>query len=205
MRHKTSIEIYAYWDRIRGSQAAPARSDIEPADIRTILPDLFILEKLEDSGFVFRLAGTRICALFGQELRATSFAELWNEKDYERISNTALEVVTHAMPSVLSATALIDGNRRIELEVVILPITAAGGEIDRMIGSLSILDQSVNLLDGQISELNLNGVRVLNVDGYVNIARSRPEIPVRQPDYNSVGHFFHRVMHLRVFEGGKQN
>ncbi|URK87942.1 PAS domain-containing protein [Rhizobium sp. RCAM05350] len=66
MRSKTAIEIYAYWDELRGHREVPSRSQIEPAHIRNILADLFILEKTPRGDIRFRLAGTRICALFAR-------------------------------------------------------------------------------------------------------------------------------------------
>ena len=69
MRSKTTIEIYAYWDELRGHRDVPTRSQIEPAHIRNILADLFILEKTPHGDIRFRLAGTRVCALFARELR----------------------------------------------------------------------------------------------------------------------------------------
>ena len=69
MRSKTTREIYAYWNALRGQRDVPARSQIEPARIRHILPDLFILERTQRGDIRFRLAGTRICGLFARELR----------------------------------------------------------------------------------------------------------------------------------------
>ncbi|TXM87718.1 PAS domain-containing protein, partial [Methylobacterium sp. WL122] len=71
MKHPTSRMLYSYWDRLRGQRCAPERSEIEPGAIRHLLADSLILElDMPHRTATLRLAGTRVCALFGRELRA---------------------------------------------------------------------------------------------------------------------------------------
>jgi hypothetical protein len=62
MKLDGSIALFQYWDRLRAGRLAPKRTEIEPADIKTLLADTFILEKDARGEAVFRLAGTRLCA-----------------------------------------------------------------------------------------------------------------------------------------------
>jgi hypothetical protein len=66
MKHAASRELYAYWQEKRGTRPAPERTEIEPGAIRGVLADAFILALDRGSGHPIRLAGTRLCALFGQ-------------------------------------------------------------------------------------------------------------------------------------------
>jgi hypothetical protein len=34
MKHPSSREFFAYWDKMRGTASAPDRSDIEPSAVR---------------------------------------------------------------------------------------------------------------------------------------------------------------------------
>lgn len=77
MKHAGSRELYAYWDEKRGKRAAPERAEIEPGAIRNVLSDAFILALDGGAGHPFRLAGTRVCALFGRELKSEPFIGLW--------------------------------------------------------------------------------------------------------------------------------
>src|SRR5579863_8728603 len=77
MKHAASRELYAYWQERRGEHSAPQRAEIEPGAIRQVLSDTFILALDGGAGHPFRLAGTRICALFGRELKGGSFIGLW--------------------------------------------------------------------------------------------------------------------------------
>ncbi|MBU2194045.1 MAG: PAS domain-containing protein, partial [Alphaproteobacteria bacterium] len=53
---KGSVELFRYWNRLRNGRPAPTRTEIEPADIKTLLADTFILEKDTRGEAVFRLA-----------------------------------------------------------------------------------------------------------------------------------------------------
>src|SRR5881628_908201 len=65
VKHASSRLLYGYWNALRGSRAAPDRGDIEPGGMRRALGDSFILAFDAADDHLFRLAGTRICGLFG--------------------------------------------------------------------------------------------------------------------------------------------
>ncbi len=62
--------------RLLGRQArrrarAPDRSEIEPGAVRELLGDIFVLSYDNAAGYPFRVAGTRVCALLGRDLKDT--------------------------------------------------------------------------------------------------------------------------------------
>ena len=61
MKQSTIQVLFGYWNEVRGERLAPRRFEIEPARIATILPETFILERLDSETFPYRLAGTKIC------------------------------------------------------------------------------------------------------------------------------------------------
>src|SRR5271165_5637188 len=94
MKHAASRELYAYWDERRGKRPAPERAEIEPGAIRQVLSDAFILALDSRAGHPFRLAGTRVCALFGRELKGQSFIGLWAAASQPAISDL-LNILDH--------------------------------------------------------------------------------------------------------------
>jgi hypothetical protein len=78
MKHPSNRELFDYWNERRGERLAPERADIEPAAIRHVLGDTFVIEMSGSDSHQFRIAGTRLCALFGRELKAESFLKLWS-------------------------------------------------------------------------------------------------------------------------------
>src|SRR5258708_37670535 len=77
MKHPSSREFFAYWDEKRGAARAPDRSEIEPGAGRELLGDIFVLSYDATSGHPFRVAGTRVCALAGRDLKDRSFSALF--------------------------------------------------------------------------------------------------------------------------------
>jgi hypothetical protein len=87
MKHGSSHLLYAHWKEKRGQNIAPERSDIDPGSIRQALGDCFILAFDAASGHPFCLAGTRLCELFGRELRDEPFVDLWVSEDRANVES----------------------------------------------------------------------------------------------------------------------
>src|SRR4029079_18328806 len=79
MKPPSNRELFDYWNERRGLRPAPTRADIEPSGIRNILGDTFVIETSHSQNHRFRIAGTRLCALFVRELKAESFVMLWQQ------------------------------------------------------------------------------------------------------------------------------
>ena len=73
MKQKTQDILYSYWNEVRAGRLAPQRLDIEPSRIAAILSETFMLERVDARTYRYRLAGTRLCGLFGSELRGQNF------------------------------------------------------------------------------------------------------------------------------------
>lgn len=212
MRSKAAIEIYAYWDELRGHREVPARSQIEPAHIRNILADLFILEKTPRGDIRFRLAGTRICALFARELRGSTFDALWLAEQTGRLAGIADDVMTQKAPVVLTASSLANSADSVPTEIILLPLRSPDGRVDRIIGALAPLSRPPWLEATPVNYLDLGGLRVLDIEK-TNLflqswpEKSRPErpLPASAPADHGIAGAIRRVLHLRVFEGGRQD
>lgn len=209
MRSKTTIEIYAYWDELRGHRDVPARGQIEPAHIRHILPDLFILEKTPRGEIRFRLAGTRICALFARELRGSRFDALWLGEQTARLERIAADVMAQKAPVVLTAAAIAGTADHLPTELVLLPLKSPDGSVDRLIGALVPLVRPHWLGATPVNFLDLGEIRVLDIEKTSLFLQSRPAIsrpanphPVAD---NGIAGAIRRVLHLRVFEGGRRD
>lgn len=163
MQHRSSIEIWQYWERIRGANAAPVRRDVDPCAIGSILPDLFILEMGKDGRPLFRLAGTRICNGFGRELRGTRFADLWVPPQRDSIQMDISDVMSDEAPMVAQVTATSLGGQSMVMEMAVLPMRSNGTGSDRAIGALSV-DHRVQWY-GNDPLVELAGARFYRISG----------------------------------------
>jgi hypothetical protein len=139
MKHRTSRALFAYWDSVRAQQIAPQRFEIDPSRISAILPYTFILERIDSETLRYRLAGTRMCEIFGRELRGTNFLDGWSVKD--RMSLQRQVSVLGSQGAVLNLYVKLGTfeNETVECEVILLPLMHATRTISRVLGALSPL------------------------------------------------------------------
>ena len=70
-------QLRDYWESKRRGRAVPARSDIDPAEIKPLLPYLLIADiSTEPLRIRFRLAGTKVCETFGFNLAGRYLEDL---------------------------------------------------------------------------------------------------------------------------------
>jgi hypothetical protein len=162
MKQASSRELFGYWAARRGKRAAPERGEIEPSAIRRALGDVFILEFDRRAGHPFRLAGTRVCALFGRELRNEAFLNLWDEETRAQVAQL-LDVVTDEVNGVVaSVKGRTAENWPQDLELVLLPLSQRGDTHARMIGALTPFDTPFWLGVSRLGALTLGNVRHLD-------------------------------------------
>lgn len=161
MRQTTSIDIFTYWEQIRGNADAPLRSLIQPSAVSHILPELFILENTVDDNPRFRLAGTAICNLMGREIRGENFAALWAGSQQEDPVRIAAGVMTHVVPALITATGYCISGRSATFEMVLMPLRTAADTCDRLLGSLTPTAPSAWLGNERLEFLALDRSRLL--------------------------------------------
>jgi hypothetical protein len=124
MKHPSSREFYAYWDEKRGSARAPDRSEIEPGAVRELLGDIFVLSCDSAAGYPFRVAGTRVCAMLGCDLKDRSFSALFAADGRREIEDIITVVSEELLAAVAGITAISEDGRLAHLELLLLPFNA---------------------------------------------------------------------------------
>ena len=139
MKTAPTRKLFSYWNARRGTRLAPERGDIEPGAIREVLGDSFILTFDPTGDHPFRLAGTRVCALFERELKGTPFVQLWDLAGRVRIRELAATVAGEANPVVAGVVARTAQGSRADLELLLLPLYHRGRMRVRLLGVLAPL------------------------------------------------------------------
>ena len=128
--------LYSYWNEVRAGRLAPQRLEIEPSRIAGILSETFMLERIDAGTYQFRLAGTRLCEMFGSELRGKNFLDGWSEQDRHVLERDLATIGEQGAVAVLTIEGVVDTRHRVELEANLLPLLHAG-KITRIIGAMS--------------------------------------------------------------------
>lgn len=141
MKHPSNRELFEYWNERRGTRPAPERADIEPGAIRHVLGDTFVIEVNRNDNHLFRLAGTRLCALFGRELKAESFTRLWQRSGQNAIRELIAVVMDEKVGVVASVTGATSDDllAPVQLEMLMLPLVSQSQAEARVLGALAPL------------------------------------------------------------------
>ena len=141
MKHPSNRDLFTYWNERRGTRLAPERTDIEPSAIRQVLGDTFVLAADAVANHPFRLAGTRLCALFGRELKGESFVGLWQRGGQTGIRELIAVVMEEKVGVVASAAGATgdDAVLAVNLELLLLPLAHQSRADARVLGSLAPL------------------------------------------------------------------
>jgi hypothetical protein len=132
MRH-----LHAYWDRVRGERAAPARAEIDPSAIRQVLADTFLLGRDAGGRPIFRLAGTRVCALICRDLKGERFDGLFEKGSRGAMNDLFRTVAGQSVIVVADLSGRLAGGPPVSLEMLMLPLRHVGAADNRVLGALT--------------------------------------------------------------------
>lgn len=188
MKNTATRDLYGYWDQLRGQRLAPERVDIDPAAIRRVLGDTFIVEIDKNRSFPFRLAGTRMCALLGQELRGASLLDRW--ADQAALAELVMAVSFDLTARVITLSGSTLQGHHLDLELLLLPLHHRGKANSRILGSLTPGETPYWIGLHPISRFDIVAVE---------------EIPAtsRVPRRSALPSGARRYGHLTLVEGGK--
>jgi hypothetical protein len=204
MKPRSLQTLYTYWNELRAGRIAPRRLEIEPARITAILAETFMLERADAKSFPYRLAGSRLCDLFGMELRGSDFLDEWSQEDRIAVADLLASVCMQGGVAVLTIEAGAEARQRLELEVLLLPLLHSDNTVGRVIGAMSTTWQPHWLTTQRLSHRRLVKHELIWPDG-------RPHAFIARSGHQAPFHHAHRDMRVvtsehrqfRVFDGGR--
>lgn len=200
MKLKTTQILYAYWNEVRAGRLAPARLDIEPSRIGSILAETFMLENT--ARYPFRLAGTRLCELFGSELRGSNFLDGWASPDRSILADHLAATCEQGAVTLLTLEAG-DGARRVQIEAILLPLVHPEGTIGRLLGAMSPTTAPHWLGHEKLTQKSLINHELVWPDGRPHALISRPGRSAPFAPRSNERTRTDRWRNFRVLEGGR--
>lgn len=151
--------LLGYWRSLSPRGEAPRRQDIDLRAIKRHLPDLFIAERAAAGGFSFRLAGTRMCASFGRELRNDEFTRLFPAAQQTRLTAAMTQALASGSALAVSGMARTRGGDERKFEILIQPLADEPGRSRRVAGAyFSDVPQSFPLASDAIVSLSVSAI-----------------------------------------------
>jgi hypothetical protein len=122
-----------YWRKQKGERELPARADIDPLDLATVLPRVMMAEVSYDPlVFRYRVAGTGIFTLHGQELTGKLAHELTPPAYGALIQQHYGEAIARRAPILHVIHLQIDFTETFYARII-LPLSGDGQRIDRLL------------------------------------------------------------------------
>src|SRR5689334_23247880 len=133
-------ELFTYWTSLKGGARLPGRCDLDPADIKRLLPTLSLIDVLADTpkrGLVdyrIRLAGTGLYGVYGREITGRRLAEVYSAQaaDYWRVELG--KVVAERRPAVGVHNLAWRGAGHLSILWLRLPLASDGERVDMILG-----------------------------------------------------------------------
>jgi hypothetical protein len=131
-RYPDIDRVVAYWRAKKGERAFPARADIDPLEFARALPRVMMAEVSYDPlEFRYRVAGTGLFAMHGQELTGKLARELDPPEFGALIHRHYAEVIERRAP-ILHLIELTVNYLKTSYARIILPLSGDGTVIDRL-------------------------------------------------------------------------
>jgi hypothetical protein len=197
MRHPSVRELYEHWNALRGARAAPDRAEIEPGAIRRVLADTFVLAFDARVGHPFRIAGTRVCAAFGRELKGMPFVSLWNRQNHTHVRELLAVVAQETVGAIAGARGMTEDGSELDFELLVLPLRHRDRTDARIIGALAPMEAPYWFGVSTLSRLSLGTIRYLRPESGASAAPG-PRLVSQAPAVTGRRHGF------VVYDGGRR-
>jgi hypothetical protein len=131
-RYPEIDRVLAYWRAKKGDRDFPSRVDIDPLDFTRALPRVMMAEVTADPlEFRYRVAGTGLFAMHGQELTGKLAHELEPPEFGALKHRHYVEVIERRIP-ILHGIELTVNYLATSYARIILPLSSDGKAIDRL-------------------------------------------------------------------------
>lgn len=131
------LEMYAYWQRKRGARPMPARTDIEPAEIKRLLPGMLLVDiRRGPDGtpdFVYRLVGTRESDMRGHDPTGRRVADAYYGKSADDVTECYRRVVESGCPFLDDDCFHLPGQEWSPAASIYLPLSSDGAQVDMVL------------------------------------------------------------------------
>jgi hypothetical protein len=131
------LEMYAYWQRKRGERPMPARADIEPAELKRLLPGILLVDiRAAPDGtpdFVYRLVGTREVDMRGNDPTGKRVAEAYYGKSADDVTECYRRVAESRRPFLDDDCFHLPGQEWSPSASIYLPLSSNGAEVNMVL------------------------------------------------------------------------
>jgi hypothetical protein len=129
--HSSLRNLYDYWNARRGTRLMPARGDLDPVDLKTVLPLLILIDVVPDERrYVYRLVGTREVEMRGNDPTGKAIKDAYYGESAEESAWYLDHVVRTREPVLYRGTYQPLTTRTMREDVLFLPLSQDGQAVN---------------------------------------------------------------------------
>jgi hypothetical protein len=178
--HPGSRKLFIHWESARAERAYPTREDFGLTSVRELMSDMVIIEKDYLRGtFKFRLAGSRVCTLFGRNMTNGNVLEGWDTFEADVISKHLDLSLRELQPILVRMRFVTDTRQQVAAELIALPIQVRDSNRVQLIGGLFPFREAHSLGHQSILRRELVSARAIWTEHGRNTRRPLPSVPDR--------------------------
>jgi hypothetical protein len=132
--HQSIRDLHGYWDAKRGGRAMPARADIDPTELKRYLPDVILIDVVEDvRRYVYRLVGTHEVEMRGSDPTGKPVGEAFYAESADDTMALLDRVVQSKAPVLYHGTYQPTRTRIQEEDTLFLPLSKDGSAVNMIL------------------------------------------------------------------------
>jgi hypothetical protein len=128
---------YAYWNSLRGARAFPAREQLQPRCIATLLTNLILIRVLDHGlDFEYRIVGDEVSRAYRSQLNLRRLSEVGKEMPTAATywGDVYRDICKNRKPWAVRYSPGLDGEGHFsEAEAVLLPLGPSDDEVDHIL------------------------------------------------------------------------
>jgi hypothetical protein len=127
-------ELLTFWNTARGGHRFPAQADLNLTDIPDLLPNLFILDVLDDHAFGYRFIGSRIDEHMGMSLTGKVFTQTRSGRVLREITAFFSRVVDQGVMGLLETRLPSERFEWVRYVRMALPLADDHQTVNKIVG-----------------------------------------------------------------------
>lgn len=128
-------DLFHYWRGLRRGDRLPGRQDVDPANLRPILPYLFLVDvKREPLRLTLRLVGTAVVARLHHDPTGRPIQDIYSNDDWSAAEPDYRAAIDDRRPICRKVDLIGPDGRGHSYERLLLPLAADGFTVDMLLG-----------------------------------------------------------------------
>jgi hypothetical protein len=130
-------QAYAYWNGKRGVRGMPARTEIDPIDMRGFLPYVMLVDVLDPLDFRYRLIGTEVRNISHRDYTGMRFSDIPGKGPGSVVWSNCQHVVQTMAPFSRTPPYVGPQSYLQKCENLLLPLSSDGASVTTIMQVIS--------------------------------------------------------------------